>query len=68
VHDTLTLRSYIYFYDTATHKKYIEEITGGTLRQVEDDDRWQELVELGNLHNLFPTFIQKDPRFIINEE
>jgi len=67
IHDVQALRTYICFYDTWTHNKYIEEITGGKLRQVEDDDRWAELAAFAELHEIFPTFIQKDESFIIKE-
>lgn len=60
VHNTAKFKEYIFFYDTLTNKKYIEEITGGTLREIPDDDLWNDLVEYAVQYNLFPAVINKN--------
>lgn len=60
VHDTQTLREYIYFYDTITHKKYVEEITGGKLQEIPSNDTWNEMVDYGRERQLWPQVILKN--------
>ena len=37
------VREFIFLMDILTSKTYIEEITGGSLIQIEDDELWQGL-------------------------
>jgi hypothetical protein len=37
------LREFIYFVDQQTHKTYIEEITGGRMEAIDDDNLWNDL-------------------------
>lgn len=60
VHNTAKLKEYIFFYDTLTHKKYIEEITGGSLKEIQGDDLWNALVDYAVQNNLFPAVINKN--------
>jgi hypothetical protein len=39
------IREFIYFVDRVTQKSYIEEITGGTLRAIDDDNLWNDLAQ-----------------------
>lgn len=60
VHNTQTLREYIYFYDSRTHKKYVEEITGGRLQEIESNDVWEEMSAYGKDRELWPAVILKN--------
>ena len=46
------LREFIYFVDKITYKTYIEEITGGTLKAVDDDNLWNDLAMTLKQHGL----------------
>lgn len=46
------LREFIYFVDKATQQSYIEEITGGTLQIIEDDNLWNDLAQTLKEHKL----------------
>jgi len=37
------IREYIFFLDMQTSQSYIEEITGGDLEKIEDDELWDAL-------------------------
>ena len=38
-----SLREFIYFLDTQTRKTFIEEITGGSMEAIDDDNLWNDL-------------------------
>ena len=38
-----SLREFIYFVDRKTNKTYIEEITGGRMEAIDDDNLWNDL-------------------------
>jgi hypothetical protein len=38
-----SLREFIYFLDQQTHKTDIEEITGGRMEAIDDDNLWNDL-------------------------
>ena len=46
------LREFIYFVDRSTQKTYIEEITGGTLKAIDDDNLWNDLAQTIKEHKL----------------
>lgn len=39
------LKEYIHFIDRVTGQSYIEEITGGHLEKIRDDNEWNEVAE-----------------------
>lgn len=46
------IREFIFFKDKIAMTTYIEEITGGNLSQVKEEELWTELTELIKLNNL----------------
>lgn len=40
-----SVREFIYFVDKNTQQSYIEEITGGSLRTIDDDNLWNDLAQ-----------------------
>lgn len=46
------VREFMLFVDLQTSKAYIEEITGGSLEKIEDDQLHQDLVKFCELHQL----------------
>ena len=42
----------MYFVDRSTQKTYIEEITGGTLKAIDDDNLWNDLAQTIKEHKL----------------
>lgn len=53
------LREFIYFVDRQTQQSYIEEITGGSLSVIEDDNLWNDLAMHLKEHGA-DIMIQKD--------
>jgi len=39
------VQEYMVFLDNRTGTTYVEEVTGGSLKAVEEDELWQELVQ-----------------------
>jgi hypothetical protein len=60
VTNTQTFKDYIYMIDRTNQKKYVEDFTGCTLKQIESDDEWEEMSEFGRLHDLWPAAIIMD--------
>jgi len=50
------LREFVYFKDNRTQRVYVEEITGGQLHKINDDNLWNDLgdfLEKNGLTNIF---------------
>lgn len=46
------LKEYMVLLDTRVGTTYIEEITGGSLKAIEEDEEWNELVQFAKEHSM----------------
>ena len=59
-------REFIYLIDRETYKRYIEEITGGHLELIKDDNLAKELEDFANYNKLGEILITPDSSYLIN--